>query len=151
MECIYFGDNCNCCEGIENPIYPCKWEEDNYMNIVENSCKHKKRVKHKRYYLSRGYMRYRDKVYKKHLKFLADNITGYPSPVVYTDKIWVKGKGWVDNPKPYYKRCYRGRGRHSNSNYHKKMSNRKIRRYTGELPRKGNLSHKLYDFWWELY
>ena len=95
--------------------------------------------------------REREQKYKTHLKFLAENISGYPSPVIYTEKIWVKGQGYVENPKPYYKRLYRGKGKHSNANYHKKMSNRKIRRYKGELPKKGNLSHRLYDFWWELY
>ena len=94
--------------------------------------------------------RERNQKHRNHLKFFAENVTGYPSPVIYTDKIWIKGQGYVENSKPYYKRLYRGRGRRSNSNYHKKMSNRKIRRYTGELPKKGNLSHKLYDFWWEL-
>lgn len=94
--------------------------------------------------------RERDQKHRNYLKFLAENVTGHPSPVIYTDEIWIKGQGYVENSKPYYKRLYRGRGRCSNSNYHKKMSNRKIRRYTGELPKKGNLSHKLYDFWWEL-
>lgn len=92
----------------------------------------------------------RDQKHKDHLKFLAENIQYYPSPVIYNNEIWIKGQGYVENSKPYYKRLYRGRGRRSNSNYHKKMSNRKIRRYIGELPKKGNLSHKLYDFWWEL-
>lgn len=94
--------------------------------------------------------RERDQKHKNHLKFLAENVSGYPSPAIYMNVIWIKGQGYVENPKPYYKRLYRGRGRHSNSNYHKKMSNRKIRRYKGELPKKGNLSHRLYDFWWEL-
>lgn len=94
--------------------------------------------------------RERDQKYKNHLKFLAENVPGYPSPVMYKGSIWVKGHGYVDNPKPYYKRLYRGRGKHSGSNYHKKMSNRKIRRYRRELHKKGNLGHRLYDFWWEL-
>lgn len=94
--------------------------------------------------------RERDQKYKNHLKLLAENVQNYPQPVIYTDEIWVKGDGYVENPKPYYKRLYRGRGRHSRSNYHKKMSNKKIRRFKGDLPNKGNLSHRLYDFWWEL-
>lgn len=113
--------------------------------VYEKNATHKNRSKQKR-----RNKRERDQKHKNHLKFLAENVTGYPSPVIYTDEIWIKGHGYVGNPKPYYKRLYRGRGRHSNSNYHKKNSNRKIRRYTGELPKKGNLSHKLYDFWWEL-
>ena len=42
-------------------------------------------------------------------------------------------------------RWYRGK----RSKYFKQQSNRKIRRYKGEL-HKGNMAHKLYDFWWEL-
>lgn len=95
--------------------------------------------------------RERDQKHKNHLKFLAENVSGYPSPAIYMNVIWIKGQGYVEISKPYYKRLYRGRGRHSNSNYHKKMSNRKIRRYKGELPTKGNLGHRLYDFWWELF
>ena len=114
-------------------------------DVYEKNVTHKNRSKQKR-----RNKRERNQKYKNHLKFLAENVTGYPSPVIYIDEIWIKGQGYVENSKPYYKRLYRGRGRHSNSNYHKKMSNRKIRRYTGELSKKGNLSHKLYDFWWEL-
>lgn len=113
--------------------------------VYEKNATHKNNSKQKR-----RNKRERDQKHKNHLKFLAENVTGYPSPVTYTDEIWIRGQGYTENPKPYYKRIYRGRGRRSNSNYHKKMSNRKIRRYSGELPKKGNLSHKLYDFWWEL-
>lgn len=91
----------------------------------------------------------RDQRYKNHLKYLAENISVYPSPAIYTDEVWVNGRGYVQNLKPYYKRLYRGRGK-GMSYYHKKMSNKKIRRYKGELPKKGNMSHRLYDFWWEL-
>lgn len=93
--------------------------------------------------------RERDQKYKSHLKCLVENVSGYPSPAIYTDKVWVSGYGYIQNPKPYYKRLYRGRGK-GMSYYHKKMSNKKIRRYKGELPKKGNMSHRLYDFWWEL-
>ena len=114
-------------------------------DIYDKETKRKNRSKQKR----RNKIE-RDQKHKDHLKFLAENIQYYPSPVIYNNEIWIKGQGYVENSKPYYKRLYRGRGRHSNSNYHKKMSNRKIRRYKRELPKKGNLSHKLYDFWWEL-
>lgn len=114
-------------------------------DIYNIDTRHKNHSKQKR-----RNKRERDQKHKNHLKFLAENVTGCPSPVIYTDEIWIKGQGYVENAKPYYKRLYRGRGKHSNSNYHKKMSNRKIRRYKGELSKKGNLSHRLYDFWWEL-
>lgn len=94
--------------------------------------------------------RERDQKHKTHLKYLAENIFGYPSPAMYTDEVWIGGQGYVQNPKPYYKRLYRGRGK-GTSYYHKKMSNKRIRGYKGELPKKGNLGHKLYDFWWMLY
>ena len=114
-------------------------------DIYDKETKRKNRSKQKR----RNKIE-RDQKHKDHLKFLAENIQYYPSPVIYNNEIWIKGQGYVENSKPYYKRLYRGRGRRSNSNYHKKMSNRKIRRYIGEIQKKGNLSHKLYDFWWEL-
>lgn len=92
-----------------------------------------------------------DQKHENYLKFLAENVSKHPYPAIYTDEIWIRGHGYIGNPKPYYKRLYRGRGRYSKSNYHKKMSNRKIRRYREELPEKSNLCHRLYDFWWELY
>lgn len=83
--------------------------------------------------------------HKNHLRHLHKAVSErYPTPVVYTNEIWIKGKGYVENPKPYYKRLYRNRG----SKYLKRQSNRKIRRYRGELHR-GNSCHRLYDFWWE--
>lgn len=102
-----------------------------------------KRINHQKQ--KRRNKREREQKHKNHLKFFTENISGYPSPVIYIDEIWIKGQGYIENSKPYYKRLYR-----SNSNYHKKMSNRKIRRYKGELPKKSNLCHRLYDFWWEL-
>lgn len=116
---------------------PC---EEVFQELIQQKNHNKQKRRNKRE---------RDQKHKNHLKFLAENRSGYPCPAIYTDEIWVKGQ-YVENPKPYYKRLYRGKGRHSNSNYHKKMSNRKIRRYKGELPKKGNLSHRLYDFWWQM-
>lgn len=86
--------------------------------------------------------RERAQKHKRHLKYLAENIPGYPAPVIYREEIWIKGQGFVTNPRPYYKRLYRGRGRESN---------RKIRRYRGSVPAKGNRVHRLYDFWWNMY
>lgn len=111
---------------------------DSNIPVQKNYSKQKRRNK-----------RERDQKYKNHLKYLAENVSGYPSPAIYTDEVWISGHGYVQNLKPYYKRLYRGRGK-GMSYYHKKMSNKKIRRYKGELPKKGNLSHRLYDFWWEL-
>ena len=48
--------------------------------------------------------------------------------------------------KEYYKRYYRGK----RSKYLKKLSNKKVRRYNGEISGKGGYK-KLFDYWWELY
>ena len=88
--------------------------------------------------------REKDLKHKEHLKRLNKISKGYPSPVYYTDKIYVRGYGYIENPKPYYKRLYRGK----RSKYLKKQSNRKIRRYKGKL-HNGWQCHKLYDFWWK--
>lgn len=92
----------------------------------------------------RSNKREREYKYKNHLKRLSETSGGFPSGAVYIDLIWIKGQGYVKNPKPYYKRLYRGKM----SKYLKKQSHRKIRRYKGEL-HNGWQCHKLYDFWWE--
>ena len=71
-----------------------------------------------------------------HYKKLAKRIgPGYPPAVYYSEK------------KQRYTRIYRSR----NSKYYKQLSNRKIRRYQGELAKNGNNYHRLFDFWWSLY
>lgn len=52
----------------------------------------------------------------------------------------------IDNGE-WKQRVYRGK----RSAFLKKWSNKKIRNYNGELPKKGNNHHKVFDFWWELY
>lgn len=108
------------------------YEDTDIMN-------HKKYSKQKR-----RNKRERDFRYKNHLKRLSKTSDGFPSGAVYTEEIWIKGQGYVENPKPYYKRLYRGK----RSKYLKKQSHKKIRRYKGEL-HNGWQCHKLYDFWWE--
>lgn len=92
--------------------------------------------------------RERDQKHKNHLKFLAENVQYYPPSVIYTDEIYVKGKGWVDNPKPYYKRCYRDNHKSGRYKFYKKYSNRCVRRYKGEIRSKGNHYRKIFDYWW---
>ena len=92
----------------------------------------------------RSNRRERDLKYKQHLKRLTGTSGGFPSGATYTDEIWIRGQGYVVNPKPYYKRLYRGK----RSKYLKKQSHRKIRRYKGEL-HNGCMCNRLYDFWWE--
>lgn len=92
----------------------------------------------------------RDKKYKRHLKFLAENISYYPSPAF---PVAANGN-YVDNSEShlfaYYKRRYQSNGKKSSANFFKKESNRKIRRYKGKIPN-GRWCHKLFDFWWEIY
>ena len=123
------------CDKVGGKVYCFGHCTDAYSDITkyENHSKKKRRNK-----------RERDLKYKNHLKYLAENTSGYPSPVMYTDEIWVKGYGYIKNPKPYYKRLYRGK----RSKYLKRQSSKKIRRYKGEL-HNGWYCHRLYDFWWE--
>lgn len=83
--------------------------------------------------------------YKSHLKYLSE-ISNYPKPAYYIEEIKVKRYHYIKNPKPYYKRVYRDK----DSPYLKKISNRKIRRYKGEISNGWNC-HRLFDFWWEMY
>ena len=90
--------------------------------------------------------RERDQKYRNHLKSLAENGKWCPCPVTYKDRKWIMGQGYIELRKPYYKRWYRG----GSSRYHKKMSNKAIRRYKGEM-QNGRWCYKLYDYWWAMY
>lgn len=83
--------------------------------------------------------------HQNHLKYLKRVSCGYPSAVTYEDERWIRRQGYIPNPKPYYKRWYRG----SHSKWLKRQSSKRIRRYKGEL-NNGWYCHKLFDFWWEL-
>ena len=48
--------------------------------------------------------------------------------------------------KIYYKHYWRGK----RSTYLKHVSNKKIRRYQGEIPCRGGYK-KVFDYWWELF
>lgn len=88
--------------------------------------------------------RFRNQKHKEHLKHLHEISKGRLSPVTYKQEVYTNGCDYIENPKPYYKRSYRGK----RSKYLKKQSARKIRRYQGEL-HNGWQCHKLYDFWWK--
>lgn len=128
------------CDKVGGKVY---WDyrcEDAYPKPVKqkNHSKQKKRNK-----------RERDLKHKNHLKFLAENVSG--SPVIYMDYIWIKGQGYVENPKPYYKRLYRG-SNHRGTNrykYYKKYANRCVRRYKGEI-HKGSMFKKVFDYAWSV-
>lgn len=83
--------------------------------------------------------------HQNHLKYLERVSCGYPQAVTYEDKIWIKGLGYAENSKPYYKRWYRSK----RSSYFKQQSNKAIRRYKGELHKGYQHIHKIYDFWWK--
>ena len=121
---------CECCHYCCSANYP-NFEDDN-IEIVganRNRNKHERRIK-----------------YRNKLKRLYKTRHGYFVPVVYTDEVWLKNAGYVKNSKPYYKRLYRG----TSSRYAKNQSNRKIRRYKGELHNGYHHIHKLYDYEWEM-
>ena len=121
---------CECCHYCCSANCP-NFEDDNIEIVGANRSrnKHERRIK-----------------YRNKLKRLYKNRHGYFVPVVYTDEVWLKNAGYVKNSKPYYKRLYRG----TSSRYVKNQSNRKIRRYKGELHNGYHHIHKLYDFEWEM-
>lgn len=81
--------------------------------------------------------------YQSHLKRVHEISRGYPQPVMYKDFVRV-GRTYVENPKPYYKRLYRGQ----RSSYIKRRVSKRVRSYKGEL-HNGNMYRRVYDFWWE--
>lgn len=108
-----------------------EWDEEK-----DENCSKKKRMNKRERYLK----------HQNHLKYLERVSCGYPQAVTYKDKIWIiEGLGYVENPKPYYKRWYRGK----RSSYFKRQSNKAIRRYKGELHKGYQYIHKIYDFWWK--
>ena len=115
--CLYCNDDCP------------EFEDDNIEDVRVN----RRRNKRERY------IKHRNK-----LKRLYKVRHGYFVPVVYTDEVWLKNVGYVENPKPYYKRLYREKA----SRYAKNQANRKIRRYKGELHNGYHHIHKLYDYGW---
>lgn len=127
------------CDKVGGYNYKFGYCSDVYSDEVtqQNHSKQKRRNK-----------RERDQKHKNHLKFLAENSQYYPSPVIFIDEIYVKGEGRINNPKPYYKRCYRGNHKGSRYKFYKKYSNRYVRRYKGEIHSKGNQHRKIFDYWW---
>jgi hypothetical protein len=83
---------------------------------------------------------------RKHLKELESTNVRYPHPVKYVDEKFVRNVGYCQIPKPYYKRQYREKI----SSYIKRLANRKVRHYKGELHNGYQHIHKVYDFWWQI-
>lgn len=97
--------------------------------------------------IKRKNKRERDLKYKNHLKHLYKCCNSYPPPVIYMDEIWIKGYGYIENLKPYYKRLYRGNHKSNRYKYYKKYANHCVRKYKEEL-HKGNSYKKVFDYWW---
>jgi hypothetical protein len=112
------------------------WNEDNKPVKTHNFNKRQRRNK-----------RERDQLHKQHLKWLAENVDYYPAPVTYEDEIWIKGYGYIENPKPYYKRWYRNNHKNGRYKYYKKYANHVVRRYGGEI-HNGCCYKKIFDYWW---
>lgn len=124
------------CDKVGGKVYTYGHCSDWYEQDEENYKNHskKKRINKRERYLK----------HQNHLKYLYETVGGcYPAPVRYVDEIWIKGIGYVKNPKPYYKRVYRGK----KSKYLKQLSNRKIRKYKGELHNGYQHIHKIFDWW----
>ena len=88
----------------------------------------------------------RSSEHKRRMKKLS-KVSMYPSGAYYVDEIWVEDKGYIENPKPYYKRYYRGNHKGSRFSFYKKHSNRQIRNYEGRIP-KGGSYKKCFDYWY---
>ena len=88
----------------------------------------------------------RSSEHKKRMKKLS-KISLYPSGAYYVDEIWVSGEGYVENPKPYYKRYYRANHKGSRYSFYKKYSNRRVRRRKNNTYSGGSYK-KCFDYWW---
>lgn len=95
---------------------------------------------------NREYKRKQHLKYKKHLKQLW-KITHYPYPVLYIDSIRINGK-LCDRKVPYYRKYYENHGG-IGRRFCKKMSNRRVRHYKGEISKGGNY-RKIYDYQWAI-
>lgn len=88
---------------------------------------------------------FRRKMRKKHLQKYRDRhkftrIFGAPYPNYgYVDGEYVMIGNYVNYPRSS-----------SNKVFFKRVSNKKVRRYNGNL-QKGNVHRKLFDYWWTLY
>lgn len=124
------------CDKVGGKVYSFGHCSDWYEQDEENYKNHskKKRINKRERYLK----------HQNHLRYSYETVGGYyPTPVRYVDEIWIKGIGYIKNPKPYYQRLYRGK----KSKYLKQLSNRKIRKYKGKLHNGYQHVHKIFDWW----
>lgn len=77
------------------------------------------------------------------------NVGGYPAPVRYADKDYYEFYIYIlPRKKPYYKRLYIS-GYSRNYRFHKRLSNKKVRRVL-DVPNRGGYK-KVHDLWWETF
>ncbi len=88
-------------------------------------------------------------VYKRHLRFLAENVHRYPSPAYYKEEIF--GDSWhskcIPLRNPRYVRLYRGNHSDNAYRYYKRVANKSVRRYKKGLHH-GSQYRKVFDYWW---
>ncbi len=87
----------------------------------------------------------RDRKHKRHLKFLADNIH---SGATHVTEEWSMTKSRTIT-KPYYKRIYRGNRSNNRYKLYKRVSNKKVRNYKGDISN-GGAYKKVFDYWWSV-
>ena len=107
-------------------------------------CERSEPIVSKSYRNPRSLSGYKRKVkYKQYLERLADEARGYPCGAY---RVSYDGS-YTDDPDDtlYIRREYRGQ----RSAYIKNRSNRKIRRYNGDISSGGGYK-KIFDYWWEL-
>ncbi len=75
--------------------------------------------------------------YKRHLKLLSD----YPCGIWHTAYLYE-----CENGKFYYRRLYRDRYSYAYGTDYKKISNRSVRRYKGEISDGGKYRY-IFDYW----
>ncbi len=95
---------------------------------------------------------------KKHNKKPKIKLNKYAKKQITKDKLlklqkygkwWTTYKQTNEEGKFYIVRCYIGNHKNSRTTYHKKKSNKKVRKYREIL--KGNNYRKIYDYWWEVF
>lgn len=155
--------NCRCCpyirEEFERKMGMCELLDDVEMSCwcektggklwMYGQCSDsitRKREQKQRSRKKKRTRRESDLKHKKRAKFLGENLSAYPAPYYPVDKHGNYNREDI----AYYKRFYTSDGRNSSSHYHKRLSNKRIRRYKGEIPN-GRWCYKLYDYWWNLY
>ena len=128
---------CECCPYHEPGYYWC--DKVGGKNVLFGYCSEAYEIdtkQNRQYSKKKRTTKYeRNQKYQNYLKQLSKKTSSYFPSVVCMDGLH------------YYKRYYRGQ----RSKYLKKISNKKIRKYKGELPKHGSRFHKIYDFWYELY